>query len=204
MIITVTALKGGVGKTTTALHLAEYLSRVRGEKTVLLDADPTSYAIDYVETGREHDDGFRFDVFPMAAAMNKVRNYDHVVIDTEARPSDADLANYAQGCDLLIVPTTPAAMPLKGLAELMKILGEADNWRALLTMCQPHPSRQAADAREAMQAMGIPLFQADIPRAAAFEHASKVGLPVDAWDARGKEVWQSYELLGREIDELIS
>ena len=63
MIITVTALKGGVGKTTTALHLAEYLSRVRGEKTVLLDADPTSYAIDYVETGRDSEDGFRFDVF---------------------------------------------------------------------------------------------------------------------------------------------
>lgn len=202
MIVTVAALKGGVAKTTTALHLAQYFSLVRGEKTVLLDADPTEYAIAYHGLA-EPNRGFDFDVFPMAAAMNKVRQYDHVVIDTEARPSDADLANYAKGCDLLVVPTTPAAMPLRGLVELMKILGGAENWRALLTMCQPHPSKQAADAREAMEAAQIPLFKTDIPRAAAFEHASKVGLPVYEWDQRGKKAWESYEALGREIDGII-
>lgn len=202
MIITVAALKGGVGKTTTALHIAEELAKVRGEKTVLLDADPTQYAIAYHETA-EPGEGFHFDVFPMAAAMNKVGLYKHVVIDTEARPSDADLANYAHGCDLLVVPTTPAAMPLRGLGELMKVLDGKANWRALLTMCQPHPSKQAAQARKAMEKAGIPLFKTDIPRVAAFEHASKVGLPVYAWDQRGKKAWEAMEALGREIHEIV-
>ncbi|MBD1848293.1 ParA family protein [Cyanobacteria bacterium FACHB-63] len=41
MIITIASFKGGVGKTTTALHLAQYLGKHRGSsKVVLLDGDP--------------------------------------------------------------------------------------------------------------------------------------------------------------------
>jgi len=201
MIITLASLKGGVGKTTSAIHLAQYLASVKGEKTVLLDNDPSQYAIGYDLNSESK--GLAFDVLPMAAAMNKVGNYAHVVIDTEARPSDDDIANYAKGCDLLIVPTTPAAMPLKGLGMLSAKLDGAANWRSLLTMAPPHPSKQTDDAREALTAAEIPVFDTVIPRAAAFDHASKTGVPVYEWDARGREVWKAYEAIGREIDAIL-
>ncbi len=200
MIITLASLKGGVGKTTSAIHLAAYLAK-KG-RTLLLDNDPSQYAVGYDRNSG--GDGLPFDVLPMAAAMNKIARYDHVVIDTEARPSDDDIANYADGCDLLIVPTTPAAMPLEGLGKLVEKLGERDvTWRTLLTIVPPYPSKQGAETRHALQEAEIPVFETDIPRAAVFDHASKSGFPVYDMGPRGQEVWHDYEHVGREIDGLI-
>jgi len=198
MIITLASLKGGVGKTASAIHLADHLAR-RG-KTLLLDNDPSKYAIGYAANGA----GLRFDVMPMASAMNKIARYEHVVIDTEARPSDDHIAEYAEGCDLLIVPTTPAAMPLEGLGMLAaKLAALKTQWRALLTIVPPKPSRQGEEARTALTEANIPLFAAEIPRAAAFDHASKLGIPVYEYDARGREVWRAYEAIGEEIDAIV-
>ena len=38
------------------------------------------------------------------------RDFDHIVIDTEARPNEEDLQALADGCDLLVIPTTPDAL----------------------------------------------------------------------------------------------
>jgi chromosome partitioning protein len=46
-IVTVASLKGGVGKTSAALFLAEALA-VRGRHVVLIDADPNNNATDYL------------------------------------------------------------------------------------------------------------------------------------------------------------
>jgi chromosome partitioning protein len=46
-IITVASLKGGVGKTSTALFLAESIA-FRGRRVVLIDADPNNNATDYL------------------------------------------------------------------------------------------------------------------------------------------------------------
>ncbi len=203
MIVTVAALKGGVGKTTTAIHLAQYFG-LKGEKTLLMDNDPSEFALGYHANGE--GDSLAFDVLPMAAAMKDVANYKHVIIDTEARPSDDDIANYARGCHMLIVPAEPAPMSLEALVKIRTKIGDAANWKTLLTIVPPPPSSDGSDTRAVLESAGIPLFQADIPRAAAFVHASKRGIPVYDWkkDAnRSREVWEAYERVGREIDEIV-
>jgi chromosome partitioning protein len=52
MIIVVAALKGGVGKTTTAVHLAALAAAGRREAT-LVDADPQASAADWLDTAEE-------------------------------------------------------------------------------------------------------------------------------------------------------
>ena len=41
-VISVASLKGGVGKTTTAIHVASAFSFFQGKKTLLVDLDPQS------------------------------------------------------------------------------------------------------------------------------------------------------------------
>ena len=43
------------------------------------------------------------------------REFEHIVIDTQARPTEEDLRALAEGCDLLIVPLTPDALSLDTL-----------------------------------------------------------------------------------------
>ena len=73
-------------------------------------------------------------------------------------------------------------------------------YRVLLTMVPPFPSREGASARAALEGAGIPLFKAEIRRAAAFSRSAYEGVPVrDLRDIRDRVVWQDYEAAGREL-----
>ena len=80
MIITVASYKGGVGKTTTAVHLAAYLETLA--PTLLLDGDQTRNATAWAQRG----DGFPFRVATIDQAAKLARSYNHIVIDTGQRP----------------------------------------------------------------------------------------------------------------------
>src|SRR6202795_3971264 len=102
MIITVASHKGGVGKTTTAVHLAAYLQTLA--PTLLLDGDDTRNAPAWGQRGK----GFTFKVADEVQAARLARNFTHTVIDTGQRPKQVDLKALAEGCDLLVIPAVPA------------------------------------------------------------------------------------------------
>ncbi|MEO0887025.1 MAG: ParA family protein, partial [Cyanobacteria bacterium J06648_10] len=100
MIITVASFKGGVGKTTTAIHLSAFL---QGQaETLLVDADPNRSALGWAGRGE-----LPFQVMDEWSAGQKVNPQGNVVIDTQARPTPEDLLALAETCDLLVLPTTP-------------------------------------------------------------------------------------------------
>ena len=192
MIISVTAYKGGVGKTTTAVHLAAYLARQ--DRTLLVDGDPNRSALLWANGGK-----LPFDVLSQADSQGRVREYEHVLIDTEARPNDRDLQALAKGSDLVLVPAQPSAMALRGLLMTFKALGDATNVRALLTLVPPAPSLAARSARQTLSKAEVPTCAAQIRRAAAFERAALEGVTVDRMDARARVAWTDYERLGKEV-----
>lgn len=61
-IITVTSLKGGVGKTTTAIHLAHGLARA-GYQTLLIDCDVSSNASRFLGVARDEGEPGVLDLF---------------------------------------------------------------------------------------------------------------------------------------------
>jgi chromosome partitioning protein len=195
MIVTVASFKGGVGKSTTAVHLAAYLHA--RAPTLLIDGDPNRSV-----TGWSGRGSFPFRVIDERQAARHARDFGHIVIDTQARPGREDLDALAGGCDLLVIPSTPDALALDALmltAAALRELG-AERFRVLVTICPPRPSRDAEEARSAIAEAGLPLFAGEIRRAAAFQKAALQGVVVSSLkDPRAADCWRDYERIGTEI-----
>jgi chromosome partitioning protein len=204
MDISMAALKGGVAKTTTAIHLAAFLQRKAA--TVLIDSDKNESALTWARLGK-----LPFPVCPVEGATKYIRQAVHVVIDTQARPSASDLEAIASGCDLLILPTTPKALDMDALIRTTDMLKELQaNYKVLLTMVppprrrpgrgKPEPHLKESKARFLLEQEQIPTFIGSIYQYTAFERAPLMGVTVDQYpDSYAQAAWNCYNNIGEEI-----
>lgn len=196
MIVTVASFKGGQAKTTTAIHLAALLNAHK--PTLLVDGDPNRSA-----TSWNRRKGFPFKVVDEKQAVRFSREFEHIVIDTQARPTEEDLRELAAGCDVLIVPLTPDAMSLDTLFLLTDTLkkGNAEaKLKILLTIVPPKPSRDGEEVLATLAEAKLPTFKTVIRRYKAFQKAALEGVLVNEIDSPyAEEAWSDYVNVSKEL-----
>jgi chromosome partitioning protein len=196
MIVSVASFKGGVGKTTTAVHIAAYLQTLA--PTLLLDGDVTRNASAWSLRGG----GFPFRVASIDQAAKLARDFKHIVIDTGQRPTFEDLQAAAEGCDLLIVPAPPSALDTDGLGQTIRALQQikASDYRVLLTRVSADAAKEAGELRELLAELNAPVFKSEIPRLKAFEKAAGAGKIVsETGDRNAYRAWAAYLAAGKEL-----
>lgn len=206
MIVGIVSEKGGVSKSTTAIHLAAFFSRIGS--TLLLDGDRLKCATNWDQRGRAAGNVTPFRVAPVGAAMALAPHYEHKIVDTGQNPNIDDLLVVAKYSDLLVVPSKPAGFDPDGLGQTIRALrsithddGSPIQFRVLITRVLHRHRRKVAKIRETLKAGHVPIFETEIPELTAFERAAEQGVLVDSYtaDPYSEQAWAAYEAVGKEL-----
>ena len=184
MIVALLNQKGGVGKTTLALHLAGEWAR-EGKRAVVIDADPQGSALDWSAQRLREGWPWLFGVVGLARdtlhreAPELAQDVDHVVID--GPPRVASLARSALlAADLVLIPAQPSPFDGWASGEILRLIEEARIYRPA-TVVRFVLNRCAARtiiARETAASLAEhdpPLLMARIGQRVAFADAAQFG-----------------------------
>ena len=196
MIVTLAQSKGGVGKSTAAIHIATYFQTLA--PTLLVDSDHVRASLAWSRRGK-----LPFTVVDenqQAKAMQE-RRYEHIVIDTPGSIDEQGLRELANGCHMMVIPAVPEASATDGLLyTLSKLHGKTENFRVLLNRVKHNRPQESVELRAVLVDMGVKVFTTEIPDLVAFDKASAQGVPVyEVDDRRAARAWEAFEALGEEI-----
>ncbi len=197
MIISVQNQKGGVGKTTLAIHISYVLSS-SNKRVLLIDADPQGSSRDWA-AAREDEPPFSVVGLDRPTIHRDLKSlsegYDHVVID--GPPRVTDLARSAIiAADLVVIPIQPSPYDVWAVQEVINLIQEAlvfkENLKSVFVINRKIVNTAIGrDVVEALSEYSIPVATAQICQRVVFAESAAIGQTViecDRFSAASKEV----------------
>ncbi|MBX9791392.1 MAG: AAA family ATPase [Pirellulales bacterium] len=183
-VIAILNQKGGVGKTTLAVHVATAIARKK-RRVLLVDADPQGSALDWAAARRDEP------LFPVVglpkSSIHKelpglATNYEIVIID--GPPRVYDVARSAiMASDLVLVPVQPSPYDVWAAKEIIDLLNEAAVYKPALQKAfiinrKIVNTAIGRDVADALSAYPIPVLETSVCQRVAFAESATQGLTV--------------------------
>ncbi len=208
MIIAVINQKGGVGKTTMALHLAAALC-AEGERVLLADADPQGSALDWVAV-RNGQTPFASIGMPkpiLHIELPKMAgDFDTVIIDGPPRVYDV-ARSAVMASDIVLIPVLPSQFDVWAAEETAKLLEECAVYKpglkaAFVINRKIANTAIGRDVAKALKQYPVPVLAAGVCQRVAFAESARgqTVFEIDPDSAASKEI----HALAREVRKLMS
>jgi chromosome partitioning protein len=186
MIISVQNQKGGVGKTTLAIHISHALKlQKKTNRILLIDADPQGSARDW-SAARQSEPPFSVIAIDRPVLHREIPaiadNYDHIIIDGPPRASE--LARSAiSAADLVLIPVQPSPYDVWAAQEIIGLIQEAsvfkENLKSAFAINRKIVNTAIGrDVIEALTNFNTPILKSQICQRVAFAESAATGQTV--------------------------
>ena len=187
--------KGGVGKTTLALHLAVGWSRI-GQNVAVIDLDPQASAANWGDRRTARGPVVRSahaSRLPRELQAVREAGGETVVLDT-APHSDAATLGAAKVSDLVVIPCRPSILDVEALAGTLELV-QTTRVPIVTVLNAVIPNIPDGDqAAVAIERLGAAVCPVRIHRRVVFSRALLQGLVAQEYEPRGKAAAEMGEL----------
>ena len=195
-VIAIVSQKGGVGKSTLAVHLAAEAS-TQGRRVLLLDLDPQGSAMEWASRrGDRPPDVSGANPASIGKEIDKARSedYDLVLVDTAPHADHAAL-QAARSADLVAIPCRPSTFDIAAISATLDLCKLANKQALVILNAAPIRSRVTAEAEEAIAEKGGKVSPIIIRQRVAFQHCMIDGRTAAEYEPGGAAAHETTRLL---------
>lgn len=165
-MIAITNLKGGTGKTTSSMLLAEAFYRL-GQKVIVFDADPqASASIWAADAAQEEAAPLHFDVLPANVQSIKAGRSDRdAVVIVDCPPGMPTVIEAAiNAADVILIPVSPSGIEVSRMWDTIEVAQAKNKEFGVLLTSVMLNTKTLQEVLAALDDEEIPVYKTKIPQ----------------------------------------